>query len=367
MQSSLSIRREVMHACVVFSMVLSLVFSFVAFSGLMLSDFEGAKNIVRFVAAGLGFLALVMSGGIPIMCFFFVGAGLFWFLLNGNPLVINLVFIVFFTFIVRSVRPLYLSRICFGAACAGCGLHLVLLAFGYANVESYDVAGRVRNAFGFSNPNQLAALYLSLFCTALFYGFYRENPWGRRLAAMGCLTALYFIFFADSRTCLVAMAILLIWRVGMVVRGLARLSRLLGLLLPVFGVSVSAFLTTRAALGFNDLLSFRPYFFNMFVEGRSTLDILIGWDDVRRLTIDNGYIALWSSIGLPMTFFVLLIIVYRMTKVPVIFIPILGAGLIISITESILIRPELPLSMLFFGLIFNRRASMITFQRDQGV
>src|SRR5690606_39204465 len=119
--------------------------------------------------------------------------------------------------------------------------------------------------------------------------------------------------------------------------------------IPIVASGITFFLATTNDPMLDIVLSFRPSLFAAFLSTVTWQDLLFGWRPDESITLDNGYLALLSSIGVPTFIVVILIMVRQLSAINPALLSIAGVILIASIFESFIVRPEIPLSVMLFS------------------
>ena len=229
--------------------------------------------------------------------------------------------------------------------------YFLLLIFGLIEPVVYSVGDRTRNTLGFSNVNQGALFFLGVFVFPLV--FYRKTKW--------CLAAIIsgvILFLAtDTRS-------VLLFSVAFVA------------LYFVFG-RFSRLHNRRGALFFSEVILFATflgslcmgYFDNPILDGLSSGRVSMASDLVNSFTlqdwffgygqpvwIDNSYLKILASCGLPGTLCLFVFLAVSMRRISAAggaeHLAFLCASLVLGVLESVLFRPEIMISILFWGIAF---------------
>lgn len=322
---------------------------------------ESAKNVFR-LSAFLVFVAnIAISRSASYK--FIVGLALFFVALTISQSLVagNLVFLIVISASLKKLtaKEAALSLLIPTAIVAL--LHVVMLNSGMISSSATDFGGRSRTALGFTNANQVSILYASLAVLSLFAHLLFRSRKSLFCAALSFSAAFLVYTYSDSRTTFMGLAILVAVLLSnfLFFRFVSYRSLLilLATLFPVIAAGATYYLTTTVDPALNLVLSLRPYFFYEFVRNVTWVEFLFGWP-TEGSGVDNLFLMLLSSLGAIGSAALLLGIsakIYRMKPIMV-SIPIVLLAL--SVFESSLIRPEIPISPLFAYLmgtdLFNR-------------
>lgn len=319
-----------------------------------LSDEESsAKNIMRALALIFGVTAILLKGKVrnPSRHAFLLGFVCFTYLIGQSNLSINFVFIIFYAYVLSHFPRKVSAVAIFLATLVVCAYHVYLLYSGKVDFSTSLVGERIRYLLGFVNPNQLAVLYLSFAFSAIFLAMEIPGRIVLLLTAFVIVVSLIFIFMADSRTAYMSVVLLISWLFMNKFRTARKYARLLVLMLLVGAICFTAYLAFSSSAGWGDTLSSRPDFFNAFLHDRSVIDMLFGWNNADGVTIDNAYLLLLSILGLPVSVLVVGLCSYLLARCDVRYVPVVGIMILASVTESFLLRPELPMLAIFLAIV----------------
>ena len=237
------------------------------------------------------------------------------------------------------------------------GLHFVLLSTGQLSAQITEFSGRTRSTLGFTNANQASAIYLSLVILSVFTHIQYSKRASFFLMLFSYIMTLFVLLSTDSRTVMFALPLLLMFQIfGFLFfrfKSYRRLLILMGALTPLIGSLVTFYLATTSDPILNIILSLRPYFFALFIDSVSPYDFIFGWRPADNSGVDNLYLMLLSGVGAVGFFFIILSGSYFIFRMDPRIIPLVVVLLIISVFESFLLRPEIPISALFLHLLFS--------------
>ncbi|OEF81408.1 hypothetical protein [Vibrio breoganii] len=224
-------------------------------------------------------------------------------------------------------------------------IHLTLYMVGFASEQiDANYIGRGRLTLGFSNPNQLAVYYFSIFSVVMLKLTNKSNlsVYYKSLLIFIAILCLYIIIVSDSRTSLIGVFIVCsaylynkLFGIGYKILTVSLISSIVvTLLLPMFkSTSVDV------------ILSFRPSIFYNVIKELDFYQILFGFEYIEE--VDNTYLIIFQSFGLIVGSILLFAIIKVLKLSPPYLNVIIVAVFIMSIFESFSIRPELPISMVF--------------------
>lgn len=315
------------------------------------------KIIIRLSCALLLSWNLIVAGVVNIK---FLMAGIFavaFAIVSRSPFGINIIFLLL---IAASLHQLDRERLAYALlipVAMAVVLHLVLLVSGVISTEVMQIAERERSSFGLLNPNQVSAIYFSFVGVSTFFHFLLRRRASFLLVIVANLIAFYIFIESDSRTSLigaiVVAAFLLMNNIFFKKKVYVYAVYFFGYLAFIFSAVITIYLTSYAGTELDVILSFRPYFFSEFLKEASAWDILIGWNDPNELSVDNLYLSLLSATGAIGFILISVFVTKKIIGMRLIFMPLVFAMIVTSIFESFLIRPEIPISVLFIVMLFS--------------
>jgi len=236
--------------------------------------------------------------------------------------------------------------------------HGFLLLGGLIYDQQTSYFDRQRSTLGFANTNQVSAIYLSLAAVAVFCHVTFKSKFSLFFGAVAIAVAAFVFQLTDSRTSFLTLILLVSLHIlGAALLRLRSYRLILALsasLTFAAGTLATYYVTTSHDAELDFLLSFRPYFFALFMKNVTVSDFLLGWSTSVSGGTDSGYLMLLSGVGAVVYFLFLLAVSVRMFRIDYLLLPILISLLVGSTFESFLIRPELPVSPLFFYLMLSR-------------
>lgn len=317
-----------------------------------------AKIIFRYASLFLLFANIILDRSVPLK---YVFALLFLFsllLASQSSVGQNIVFLALISASLSKLRAKEIAIAFLIPTTTVVAIHILMLNAGLLAVQTTEFSGRLRSTLGFTNPNQASAIYLSfaLISIVAHIVFKTRTTLILTFAAFG--SAIYVLHQTDTRTATAALFLILFFQIiGAILnryRHYRGLLRLITAMSPWLGAAATFYLTTMAGSALNISLSLRPYFFSQFVSGISTSDFLIGWRPINDAGVDNMYLMVFSAIGAIGASFTFLSISTRALRLSAEVLPIVLVMLTVSCFESFLLRPEIPISPLFWHLIYSR-------------
>jgi hypothetical protein len=279
------------------------------------------------------------------------------FVLNQSTVAVNLVFLLF---ILASTHRMSNHQTAIALAITTATvvvLHLLLLSMGQLVVHSTDFAGRIRSTLGFTNPNQAAGIYLSLTVVSVYTYMQWRNRASALLMALSYVATFCVVLATGTRTVMFAMTLIVVFYILDALfhrsKDYRAVLRLLGASAPILACAATYYLTTFSTPELNDILSGRPYFFSQFMRAVTPYDLMFGWQPARSAGVDNLYLMLLSGVGGIAFFFILLGCSYLIFCMTPTLIPLVVVLMTVSVFESFLIRPGIPVSVLFLHLLMS--------------
>lgn len=320
-------------------------------------DGEAAKVAFRAFAILLIMFNIVSAGKIVPFTLAFTLLCIALMSINGSAFILNLIFLTLFfeSFRRMPLRDIALALLISSALTVA--FHQIGLFLGLFSVTETEYGGRLRSAMGFTNPNQLAVIYLSFVICSLFFHITRRKWTTFAFFAASLAFSLTMLRVSDSRTSTLAIFIMLmiyvLWRLLSRAKG-ASIAFRLGACFVLLLANVSTwFMTTAQGSALNDLLSARPLMIQLYLSSAGFSGYLIGWQAPEG-GVDNSYIIMLSTMGL-LSYIVftiaLLVAVFRSSPE---LSPIYITLMIVGIFEGTLMRPEIPAALLFLVVILIR-------------
>lgn len=342
----------------VFLMVLSLHIGFMAFTALQIYDSSVLKIAIRIFAFALGLVVLSLARKDILFLFIWFFVFLCLYLFSENTLIFNFVFMVLFAYVASCFSVEDFPEIIFLVSIIGALVHAASYLTGHAGGDVVIVGDRFRMTLGFSNPNMLALNYYSMLLSGFFLLYFKRGKWSVFLFLLSVLISFPVIFVSDSRTFLFSIFVFIVLWMSIKMKSLVMLSRGFVAILPFVGAAVSLVISGMNGGYLDEVLSNRPSFFYQYISRMDEIGLLFGWATSVDDTIDNAYLLLFGALGAVLMLFVLFFVGFKMLKVDRFYLPFLAAILVLSVFESALLRPEIPLALIFLILIFSKRKNI---------
>lgn len=342
--------------------VAALVILFVGYfltTGTRLIESYGTKDAFRFVALLLFLWNIVLGRAIRMKLAVALFVLLISFALSQFQMVVNILFLLLISASLYRLNGREVAVAFLVPTLIVVFLHAVLLNAGQLVGQSTDFAGRTRSTLGFTNANQASAIYLSFVILAVFTHLQFRTKASLSLLIMSFVVAFAVFQITDTRTATFALLLLLLFQflefLFHRLKAYRKFLLLVGVTLPFFASAITYYLTTAADPALDVLLSLRPYFFAEFMRTVTVFDFLLGWSTVDNTGVDNLFLMLLSSVGVIGYLIIIVIISDLIFHLNPKFIPIVIVLMIVSIFESFLIRPEIPVSAFFLYLLMSRQ------------
>lgn len=325
------------------------------------SAFNFLKTSVRVVSLFLLFLYIRKVRKIKYSLFFWVLLTLTLFCINGNDLLLNLLFfLIIFSCLshIKLNNLVFFTFICYVFYFI---LHNILVFSGILenSISAFDE--RVRNSYGFSNVNRLGIFYFYFFMLN-FYMISRSNGgfYKKTIFYLFSLISVIYIVLADSRTSLyLCILILILWQLS-VLNLFYKLQRFSLNFIVIFCVGVSFFLASNGGQSFNEILSYRPILFKQYIDFlfSSYLNMIFGAPLNEEITVDNSYIVFSGAVGIIISFLVYIFSPFISYKkyIPRVYVIMIIASLLCGVFESHLLRVEMLVPIfILFCLFFGKK------------
>lgn len=273
----------------------------------------------------------------------------------GNSMAINIVFLLFFVICIRNVQLEKIINYGILVLVLSLVLTFLLLYLGVIKNTIDVVDGRERFGFGFTNTNAFTSLVYSFIVLGLY-------KWRRNAIATYILFfALAYITFlyTDNRTLLASILILVLahalFRIFLPGNLLKYISAFL-LLLPIVLTQLSGYILGEFPL-IDTLLSSRLSFSVDFINKMSGVNYIFGGlSPGTSTTIDNSFLLIQASVGMPFLLFVTWLTFKKISdcivkKQAETYALILSVWYF-SFSESSMVRPEAIIGLVFWLLIF---------------
>lgn len=340
-------------------MLVILFSGYILTSGLTIIDSETLKNIIRIVVFAVGVFSLLGKKCIPAGSVLAILLGFLFFFINQSQFAINFSFLFFMILVTNDLEERHLALIVFLSTLCGILLHLVVLGLGVINAIPYEIGSRSRFTLGFNNANQLALIYLSWAISAAYLHFQYRTKWTMFSFVVAASSSGLAIYLSNSRTSLIALILLLSWMPLLRGRIFLKLTIFAGRFMPYVVVALTFAIVLNNDSSLNELLSNRPTFFSDFISSPDWLGYIFGWQNLTNITVDNAYLLLLSAMGAPFFLFAIVLLSKRIKSVDPVIIPIISTLLFVSVFESFLIRPEVPLALIVLWPLFSKRFPLV--------
>jgi len=335
--------------------------NYILFNTIGLSEMY--KYGIRFMVIGLVLLYIILNSnrilfsGKDIILLFLVMTPIFAFSINPN--VLNGIFIILHLFASKDIAlEEFLKKNAY-IALIGALLIVLMLALGFVHNEYYAIDGRLRNTFGFKNVNAFSIFVYSLSMLL----FLLINNTKKRYLLMITLFVYVIYSFTDTRSLLYGVIIYLVaifflnfvFKIKNINKYniFIKISTYIIIMIPII-LSLMSSIILRSFPYLDVLTSYRISINSNYIESNSVLNFLFGGSLIN--DIDNGFLVIIFSIGLPFFIFSMYIMMksisrlidYKNSK----YISFLVSFIYFSAFESLIIRPEMSIAICFWVLIY---------------
>jgi len=232
-------------------------------------------------------------------------------------------------------------------------LIVLLVSVGIFENNIYiDQLGRVRNFFGFRNPNYLS---LYVFSFSILLVLYKKS---KKSIFISFVLLLIMYYFTRSRTPFLAffIFIFMIFFIGKK----NRRKKYVTLILLIYGALLFYIYTSMFYNNFqtlNTILSYRLSYINLFFYNMTFFDFIFGGNNFI-ITLDNSYLMILKNFGIIYLIYILFkayFIKEKLIKFNKFEISFIITILIFGFFESVLISPGVPISIVFWYLILSKK------------
>jgi len=224
---------------------------------------------------------------------------------------------------------------------------------------STDFGERSRSTLGYTNANQASAIYLSFTLVAFFAHQQFRTKASLFLMVMSFVVTLIVVMSTDSRTTFFALFLFLLLQFLELLFHRFRIFwvalRYVAAASPFLASATTYYIATSRNPELDIILSLRPYFFSEFMRQASTFDFFLGWSTLENSGVDNLFLMLLSAVGVIGYFLIIASISYQIFRVNSSVISFVIVMMIVSVFESFLLRPEIPISALLLHLLLSRK------------
>lgn len=327
-------------------------------TGTRLIESELAQAAFRISAVVLSILIISMGksvkSGILLTIFFIISI----FLINQNLLAANMIFLMIIVASLYRIDHKSMAIAFLLPSVLAIAFHFLALNIGLISSATTEFGTRSRSTFGFTNANQAAMIYLSLVFASIFAHLQYKSRWSYFAVITSILAATFVMIETDSRTSLISLTLLIViiplWKISQRKRLLGKIARWIAALTPILGTAISFYLVQNSNPALNELLSLRPFFFAQFFEKITLSNLAFGWKPAYEDGVDNGYLMLFSLVGMFGYMFFAFLICRAILKMKAEYVPLIVVLLVASIFESFLVRPEIPVAAMFILMLLWR-------------
>lgn len=316
---------------------------------------EVFKNLFRFAAFALLFLNIVFSFQINRNVLFLMVFFLMYSLLMQSQVALNIFFLLLIYLSISRLSSKEIALALLIPVVVVVVIHLLFFFTGLIVDKVTDYGGRLRSTLGFSNPNQVSAIYLSLSFISLFYSMVYKTRKSFIFAIILTAFSIYVFLISNSRTSLVGVLVLLfllgVGFFGFRFKFYRKSLVFIGFLSPFFMVFQTYYLAYYASPELDELFSYRLSGFYEFINNITVFELFAGWPDNEG--VDSLYLMLISGVGLVLFSFILFYVSFVALKIKYDYIPFFLVMLLISFAEAFLLRPEIPMSCLFVVILLS--------------
>lgn len=331
-------------------LVITLIFSnyaFVVASGIL----EINENLVRYLSVLLMIYFFIMNRKVNliefVVCFFIIFISLIIYSYTYNLYLFNFVFIVIFLIFFNSLDISFESVIetLFYCSLVVFILYFLLYFSGYVDHSITYFGGRERNSFGMANPNQLGLMIYNLLIISSVRALFFKRS--KIFTLLIFLVGLYLILKSDSRTPLFSMLIFFIWFFCIRLKINVRRYFVLFLIFMTFILILLAINLSMTQI--DRILSYRLFYLNEFFSSVSFFDFIFGMAIGKKEALDNSFALIFFSYGFLASLFISFSFIFSSSqRVPITISSFFISVLCYATFESLLARPELPVTLLFF-------------------
>lgn len=324
-------------------------------TGTGLIDSSTFKNVMRLVGLSLFLINIVLFKAVKINILMALTIMLMLVFINNNAVAFNIIYLILIALSLRNLTKESIVTVLLVSAFAVVFAHIFFLQAGYITDTTYEYNNRSRSTLGFTNPNQVSAIYLSLtFISILSVKVFDKFKF--KIISFLALTAtLYVVSKTDSRTTLYALLFISLFEINNFFfhsfKSYNKIISFAGLISPLVATVITIILTNLAGTELDQVLSYRPYFFHEFISEVTYVDLIIGWVPKDNAGVDSLFLTLLSGVGIAAYLIIIAFFSIKIFKLDAKYTSITITLIIVSIFESYLIRPELPISILFVTII----------------
>lgn len=331
-------------------------FNYLLFLGLDIIESSYLIVFFRVIVILIIFLACFVKQSDVKYLAFFVLLILSISIFNNNKQTINLMFIALLINLFKYTSIETLLKYLFSVSLYLVLIHFILVILDFLPSDAvimYQVGERVRFTLGFANPNALAVFYASLFYTSYYYYTMVVKKF-TIFSYFIFLVSFVVMYLSGSRTLFYTSCIFVLIAFIPTHIYSRRIVRFLLALLPLIFSILTMFIALQHSSEWNEALSLRPILFFNFLSKVDAISVLSGLEYTAEDLVDNSYILLFASCGLPLYMVLLFLVSCKIYRTRAEYFPFVFFALASSVFESFLFRPEFTITMLFFACVFSK-------------
>lgn len=266
---------------------------------------------------------------------------------NQSVIVINFIYMGFILFYLSLMRVSH-EELFYNSLIASVVVIIIYISYFFVSgldIGVVTISGRTRYYFGFTNPNKIGIVAYSLVGLSLLQ--YKRMNIAILLSVI--LVSIFCALLSGSRTALLSILLLITLSASHRWMIFKNLTIVVPLILLIISLYIAEYHDNEVL---NKILSNRPVDFNAFLSELKTFSYFYG-SSAAGFRVDNSYILAYFSVGflgyLYVSWLVMRSIVLIKDRIK---IALILTTLIYGMMEGLLVRPEFPLVICFYYILF---------------
>lgn len=291
--------------------------------------------------------------------------------LNINRNIVNFFYIILFVFVTKNIEKGKLVKWSYYIMLISLLLVAFMLLAGIISNLHYSIGERARYTFGFLNVNSFSSLIYSFFIIFSMY-----NKKNNKILTVLLVSLMFLIFkLTDTRTMFFAFIIYvffyvllsIVFKYNKINATAIKVSLIILLFIPIL-FSFASPILLQYFPNLDILTSYRLTVFSDYIYSQQPINFLLGGTSVN--DIDNGFLTIFFNAGILFSIYMIYLIIKSINNsvenTDYKTIAFIISFVYFNAFESLMLRPEISVSILFWIVVFTSLDSKAYTFREMG-